>query len=200
MKTQFLIFGAGGHGRSLHHVIGDIQSGNAVHAFVESNHYFDNPAAERVIMGTQVIPEQLAMKKRELAAVIGIGQMRSPESRRRLLTELMDLGFRLPPIISPHSTVSKHAILSSGAQIMTHAMVGPQVEIGRATIVNSGAQVEHGALVGELCHISTGALVNGDVVIGDEVFVGSGAIIREGVRIASGSFIPMGGVVTEDVK
>ena len=132
-------------------------------------------------------------------ALVTVGQIKSPDARRRLYVLLKDSGARLPAIVSPHAHVSRHAELGEGTIAMHGAVVNASASVGANCIVNSLALIEHDAKVGEHCHIATGARVNGDVVIGAGTFVGSGAVIREGVRIGSGVIIGAGSLVLADV-
>ncbi len=133
------------------------------------------------------------------AALVAVGQLRTPELRIRLFDHLSSLGYFLPDIISPLAHVSSTSVIGTGAIIMHGANVNAGAQVGANCIINTRALLEHGVIVGNHCHISTAAVVNGDVVIGEGSFVGSGAVIREGIRIGRHCVIGMGALVRHDV-
>jgi len=193
--TPLLLVGGGGHCRSCIDVI-------------ESERRFRVAGiVDAIKCGTEILGYPVLGSDADLGrlladcpeALVTVGQIKSPGTRRRLFAMLKDLGARLPVVVSPGAHVSRHARIGEGTIIMHGAVVNAAAAIGANCIVNSMALVEHDATIGEHCHVATGALVNGGVVIGAGTFVGSGAVIREGARIGAGVIIGAGVVVLNDV-
>ena len=133
------------------------------------------------------------------SALVTVGQVKSPTTRRILHDLLVSLGADLPVIISPSSYVSSHASVGEGTIVMHGAIVNARASIGRNCIVNSQSLIEHDAVVMDHCHISTGARINGGTEVGSRSFVGSGAVLREGVRVGSDCVIGAGAIVVKDL-
>lgn len=125
-------------------------------------------------------------------ALVGIGQIHSPDRRVAFYRMLLDQDFNLPVIVSPMAYVSPHAHVGAGAIIMHGAIVNAGAVIGKNCIINSRTLIEHGARVGNHCHIATGAVLNGDAEVGEGSFVGSTTVVREGVVLGRQCVVGMG--------
>ncbi len=132
-------------------------------------------------------------------ALVTVGQIKSPETRRRLFGLLTHQGAYLPMIQSPSAYRSRHATLGEGCILMHASLINANARIGANCIINSQALIEHDAETADHCHISTGARVNGGVRIAQGCFIGSGAILKQGIEIGAGSVIGAGCVVLKDV-
>lgn len=133
------------------------------------------------------------------AALVTIGQIKSPAARIRAFDSARAVGVELPVIVSPRAHVSRQAQLGVGTLVMHGAVVNAGAFVGENVILNSMSLVEHGVTICNHCHISTGARVNGDVAIGEGCFIGSGAVLKNGIAIGAGSVIGAGTVVLGDV-
>lgn len=132
-------------------------------------------------------------------AFIGIGQMHNPDSRKSIYSNLVNLGFQIPTIISNHAIVSKYAKIGSGSIVMNGSIVNVDSRVGQNVILNTGALIDHDAIIGDHCHISTKVIVNGGSKIKQGTFVGSGTVVRNGIEIGENSFVAMGCVITESL-
>jgi len=133
------------------------------------------------------------------AALVTVGQIKSPAIRKMLHDLLVELDASLPVIISPASYVSRHSSIGDGTIVMHGAIVNALASVGRNCIINSQALIEHDAVIGNHCHISTGARVNGTAEVGAGTFIGSGAVVREGVRIGKNCVVGAGAIVLDDL-
>jgi sugar O-acyltransferase (sialic acid O-acetyltransferase NeuD family) len=125
-------------------------------------------------------------------AFIAVGQILSPDKRIYLYQQAINLGFRLPTIISPSAYVSRHASVGAGSIVMHGAIVNAGAKVGENCIINTRSLIEHDAIVEDHCHISSGAILNGDVKISTGCFVGSGCIVKEGVSLGENCVVGMG--------
>jgi sugar O-acyltransferase (sialic acid O-acetyltransferase NeuD family) len=128
-------------------------------------------------------------------ALITIGQIKTPSARIKLFNKLLQLGFKLPTIVSPRAYISKHSSIGIGSVIMHDAIISAGAVIGDNCIINTKAIVEHGSKIGNHCHISTNSVINGEVVVGDGSFIGSGSVTKEGIKINDNFFAKAGSVV-----
>jgi len=132
-------------------------------------------------------------------ALIGIGQIKNPNSRISAFKLLKENGFNLPTIISESSFLSSHSELGEGVVVLRNCIVNRDAKIGSNTIINNMALIEHDVTIGNNCHVSTGALVNGGVEIGNNCFIGSGSVIRQGIKIKDDSFIQANSFIQTDL-
>ena len=193
MKRESLILiGAGGHARACIDVIercGDYRIAGLVAAPGEVGSVYCGHA---VIASDDGLAQLRTLHD---LAFIGVGQIRSPQSRIRLFGRLLELGFQLPTLVAPSAYVSPRATIGPGSIVMHGAIVNAGARIGSNCIINSRALVEHDVCIGDHCHLSTGAILNGEVVLGDGSFVGSASVVKEGISIPAGSLFGMGSVV-----
>lgn len=126
---------------------------------------------------------------------IAIGQLKSSDLRQALYRRLVELGAKVPTIISPSAYVSKHAKVGQGTVVFHSAIVNAGVVVGDNCIINTGALVEHDALLHDHVHVATHAVVNGEVIIGSGALVGSGSVLLQQVVIGNNVVIGAGSTV-----
>lgn len=194
-KPDLILIGAGGHARSCIDVIeqhGEFNIAGLVGVQDELN---DRHFGYEVIATDSEFPE---LVEKFQYALVAVGQIRTADNRIRIYREAVRLGFRMPAIVSPSATVSRHAVLGAGTIVMHGAIINAGVEVGDNCIINSRALLEHDVKVENHCHISTGAILNGSAKIGRGSFVGSGSVVKEGVRLGKGCIVGMGLSVRHD--
>jgi sugar O-acyltransferase (sialic acid O-acetyltransferase NeuD family) len=191
-----LLVGGGGHCHSCIDVI-EVEGSFAIQGIVEQS---GEPPVQ--VLGYPVVgvdADLAHLLESTPAALVTVGQVKSPTARMILHDLLMSLGADLPVIISPWSHVSTHASVGEGTIVTHGAIVNALASVGRNCIVNSQSLIEHDAVVMDHCHISTGARINGRAEVGPRSFIGSGAVLREGVRVGSDCVIGAGATVVEDL-
>jgi sugar O-acyltransferase (sialic acid O-acetyltransferase NeuD family) len=193
---NILVVGAGGHALSCLDVIESQGKYRIIGLVGKEEEVGREVGCYRVITGDETLEACMKLSGNFL---IGVGQIKTAETRKRLFEEIQGLGGKFPVIVSSKAFVSPKAEVMAGTIVHHGAIVNAGAKIGANCIINSGALVEHGVTIGDHCHIATGALVNGDVEIGSESFVGSGAVLRQGIRIGSNSMIGMGAIVKTDL-
>jgi len=194
-NPPILLVGAGGHARACIDVIQSVGEYDIVGLVGLPNE------VGRDVLGYRVIGADgdLGALREECAhAIVGIGQIKTPEPRARLFSLLNKHGFRLPRIISPMAYVSSQATLGKGTVVMHGAIINTLARIGDNCIVNSQALVEHDTEIGDHCHVSTAAAVNSGVRVGEGTFIGSNTSVRQGTCIGQHCVIGMGQRVLKD--
>lgn len=195
MKPLLLI-GGGGHCLACIDVI-ESNSGFSVAGIVERDAESAKALLSYPVLGTDNELDKLL--KFNPAALITVGQIKSPANRIRIFTRLKNLGAEMPCVVSSKAYISRYAQLAAGTIIMHSAVVNASASIGENCIINSQALIEHGSIIEAHCHISTGVKLNGDVHIESGCFVGSGTVVREGVHIGANSIIQAGSIILHDV-
>jgi len=195
-RPSLLIAGAGGHARACLDVIEHLGA-FAVAGFTGLAEEVGREVQGIPVLGTD---EQLgALRHRCTHALVGVGQVGSPDLRIELFTRLRLAGYTLSVILAPTGYVARSAVIGAGSIVMPGAVVNAGAKIGENCIVNSHALVEHDAVIEDHCHVSTGAIVNGGARIGRGTFIGSGSVIREGITLGNRCVIGMGARVRHHV-
>lgn len=196
MKQSIVLIGGGGHCRSCVEII------EAAGCFTIAGVIDAAVPAGQTAAGYPVLGDDSCLQEAIRAhanVLITVGQIRSPETRKRLFAQAKRLGAALPVVISPHAIVSSRAVVREGAIVMHRAVVNAHAQIGANTIINTGAIVEHDSLIEDHCHISTGAIINGGCSIGAGSFIGSGAVLAECVTVPRDTIIAAGSVVLKSL-
>ena len=194
-RIDLLVLGAGGHAAACIDVI-EQHGGYNIVGLVGAAAEVGKRHLGYEVLGTE---EQLpALFERCPRALIGVGQIKTPDVRIRLFELLQRLQFSLPSIVSPRAHVSRHASLGAGSIVMHGAVVNAGARVGANCIVNSLALVEHDVVVGDHCHVATGAIINGGASLGAGTFLGSRSTIRQQLQIGARCVIGMGQAVLTD--
>ncbi|MBK1621602.1 acetyltransferase [Lamprobacter modestohalophilus] len=189
--TPLLLLGGGGHCRACIDVI-EAEARYQIVGIVQPPTEGTEAVLGYPILGSDDdLPALLAKTPN---ALVTVGQIKSPGTRRRLFNLLKHHGAKLPVIQSPTAYCSRHATLGEGSLLMHACLINANARIGANCIINSQALIEHDAEIGDHCHIATGARVNGGVLIGEGTFIGSGAILKQGISIGAGAIIGAGQV------
>jgi len=193
--TPILLVGAGGHARACIDVIEQSNRFTIVGLIGTPDE------VGGLVLGYSIVGSDDDLGARAStagAAIVAIGQIKTPEPRIRVFGLLKLSGCDLPVIISPLAYVSRHSFVGEGSIVMHGAVVNAGARIGRNCIVNSNALVEHDCDVADDCHIATSAAVNSGVRIGAGTFIGSNSSVRQGAQIGERCVIGMGQRVLTD--
>jgi sugar O-acyltransferase (sialic acid O-acetyltransferase NeuD family) len=192
---SILLVGAGGHARACIDVI-EHEGRFTVGGLIGLSAEVGTRILGYPVLGTD--DDLAALRQDHFAALITVGQIKTPDPRIRLSGLLIRFGYTLPAIVSPRAYVSAHATVGAGTIVMHGAVVNASAEIGRHCIINSQSLVEHDAVIADHCHIATAAAINSGVRIGVGTFIGSGTCVRQGLTIGERCVIGMGQRVLAD--
>ena len=196
-ENRILIYGAGGHGRSLADMILTLGT-YEIMGFLD-----DGYEPGEVIFGNKVLGG--AEKLSELAeagvrlAINGVGGIGDLASRLRVYELLRGAGFHCPTVVHPTAFVEASAVLSDGVQIFPFAYVGTDVKVGYGAIINTSAIVSHECNLAPYINLSPGATLAGGVTIEQASLVGMRATINLGVHVGWRARIGNGATVKADV-
>ena len=195
-KTNIVLIGGGGHCKSCIEVIESTEQYTIVGIL-------DLPSEKgKKVLGYEVIGDDSYYQKfndLDYAFIITTGQIKSSQIRKRIFKELEEINATIETIISPTSTVSKHAKIGKGTVILHHCIVNAGANIEENCIINTAAIIEHDVKIGSHSHISTNAIVNGDAKVGRNSFIGSNSCISNGVKIANEIIVGAGSTVIHDL-
>jgi len=190
---KILLIGGGGHCKSVIDII-EQEGQFKVVGIIDKAELFGTTVLGYPVIGEDSDLESLS--KKYTYALITIGQIISPEPRKKLFDIVKKAGYILPSIISPRAYVSRHASIGDGTVVMHDALINANAIIGNNCIINSKALIEHDSKISAHCHISTSVTINGGVTVGSGCFIGSGTTTKESIVIKKNSFIKAGSLVT----
>ena len=175
--TKLLLFGAGGHGRS---VLAALRAQG-----IEVDLFIDSRRSDGQLDGVRVVRDDHLSDFRGDDFIITVGSVRPGPLRRQLFRRAEEAGLR------PWN--------GNGNVILQGAFVNAGSTLGTNVIVNTGAIIEHDCVIGDDVHVAPRAVIGGGTTIGAGSHIGIGATVREGIRIGEQSLVAAGAVVVEDV-
>lgn len=145
MKNNLLILGAGQYGQLAFEIASDMSCFSKID--------FLDDKSELAIGKLSDIER---MNEFYTYAFVALGD---PILRSSLLKRLTDVGYKIATIISKHAYVSSSAEIAVGSMIEPMAVVQSGAQIFEGSIVSSGAVIRHNAIVGKYCHCDCNSVV-----------------------------------------
>lgn len=197
--TAIIVYGGGGHGKSLIDLLRSLKTYRIVGMIDDGL----DPRLQPEIMGVPLLGGAEALPRLyeqgvrlAVNAVGGIGNLRV---RIQVFERLAAAGFACPTLLHPSAVVEPSATLSAGVQVFPLAYIGSQVHIGYGAIINTGAIVSHDCILGDYVNLSPGAILAGEVQVGSAVLIGMGATVNLRTHIGASARIGNGATVKADV-
>ena len=191
---DIIIIGGGGHARSILSSIIRAKTFNPI-GYVDKT--------ENKLMGIDYLGDDFMLDtyiRKTRYAVLGVGQMITPQKRHEIYDAYRMKGFEFPPVISVSAVLSESAKIEEGVFVGENSYIGPNSKIGAMSIINTGALIEHDCSIGSFNHISVNSSLGGGVQTGDNVFIGMGANIVNGIIIGNYSVVGAGSLVMRSIK
>jgi sugar O-acyltransferase (sialic acid O-acetyltransferase NeuD family) len=132
--------------------------------------------------------------------VLGVGQIKTPEVREKLIVKFIKAGFNFPSIISPHAICNESVEIGEGTIIMDGVVINTVTKIGNYCIVNTNSTIEHDCNIGNYVHIAPGSTISGEVEIGSKSFIGAGTILTNAISIPDNCIIGAGSLVRNNIN
>lgn len=197
MKEKIVLFGSGGHAKS---VVDTIERLNIyeIAGFLEvpQKHQF-------VYKGYRVIGVDDDLKTLMEAGIhhafVTVGYMGVNGPRETIYHWIKQCGCRLPSIIDPAANIAQDVQIGEGTYIGKGAVVNAAAQIGRMCILNTGSIVEHECVVDDYTHVAVGGVLCGQVSVGKHVLIGANATVIQQLTIGDWAIIGAGSVVLRDV-
>lgn len=187
---KLLVFGAGGHAKSVISVA-LAQHGWDIVGVVTDDH----PIEISEVLGVPVLGgrETLAgIRESDVRfAFVAIGDNQTREEISQLLVEY---GFQLANIIHPTAQVMTDAVLADGILLHAYSLVGAEADIGQGCIIQPYVSVGHESKVGAYAQFCPGARLGGQTITGIFCFMGPNAVIYP--QITLGDHVAIGANTT----
>ncbi len=194
---RILVYGAGGHGRSLVALIRELGT-YEIAGFLDDGYELGEEVCGLKILGGADQLHDLADDGIRMA-VNGVGGIGDLQIRLSVFDKLSKAGFFCPTVIHPTAFIEESASLADGVQVFPFAYVGTEVELGFGTIINTGAIVSHNCQLGQYVNLSPGATLAGGVIVDEGALVGMRATVNLYVHIGRRARIGNGATVKADV-
>jgi sugar O-acyltransferase (sialic acid O-acetyltransferase NeuD family) len=196
-STALLIYGAGGHGKTLVELV------KSMHTYHIAGLIDDHIEPGTLVLGVPVLGNADVLEecyRRGLRlAVNGVGGIGNAGIRVKVFEILAAHQFVCPAIVHPTAWVEDSAVLDAGVQVLAHAYVGTEAHVGLGTVLNVGVCFSHDVVVGKVTNFSPGAMLGGNVMVGDFTQVGMNATINLGVKVGNRVRIGNGATVKTDL-
>lgn len=184
-----IIFGAGGHTRSLINVLE--RSGIDILGVFDDSY---EPGTEELISGYP-LTGKFEDADEKMGIVLGIGSNRL---REEFFKKYSGRVYR-DNIIHPDAIIEKRVTLGQSSHIFARVFLNNEAWVGDNVILNSGCIIEHEAVIGSHTHVSVGSVICGRAKVGDGCFIGAGSVVNDYVTVTSGVTVGSGSVVIRDI-
>ena len=188
LKKKIIIYGCGGHARSIINIL--LKNGCTNQVILVD----ENAADNEEILGCKVFKNYILDENDTY--IVGIGDNLK---RKKIFCELekfSNMGFS---VIASTAEIGIESIWGMGTVIADKVHVGPCCEIGNNTIINTGSIIEHETVIGNHTHIAVNATICGRCTIGNNVFCGAGSTVIDKIRICDNVTVGAGSVVISDI-
>lgn len=195
--TALIIYGGGGHGKSLIDLVRMLGSYRIVGVIDDALPLGTNIMGVPVLGGADKLDE--LYKNGVRLAVNAVGGIGNVNIRLKIFDRLAAAGFACPTIVHPSAVVEPSATLAAGIQVMPHAYIGSEAVIGYGAIINTGAIVSHECRVGDFVNLAPGSILAGQVQVGTAALVGMGVTVNLQVKIGRQARIGNSAIIKQDV-
>ena len=194
---KIIIIGGGGHAKVLISILKKLSS-------YEITGYTDMTNCGDILgikyLGTdEEIFENKNFEKISLA-VLGIGQIKNFNFRKKIVERYLANGYNFPAIISPDAIINEDVKIGNGTVLMDWVIINSGTEVKDFSIINTGVIVEHDCTIGSYTHLAPGTVLSGTVNVGNNTLLGTGSVVINNIDITNEVIIPAGSVVRKDVE
>jgi sugar O-acyltransferase (sialic acid O-acetyltransferase NeuD family) len=186
-KPHILIFGGGGHAKTLIDMIRTLNT-YSIAGIVDDGIPAGGMILGVPVLGSRDVLSQIFSQGVRLA-VNAVGGINDINARVKVFDLLEKHLFGLPSLIHPQAVVEPSAQIGEGVQVFANAYIGSDAVLQDKCMVNTGAVVSHDCEIGKFTHIAPGALLAGHVHVGEKTLVGMGASTNISVVIGSNARI-----------
>ena len=195
MTETLYIFGAGGFGREIAWLAGDVRGSTTDVVFlVDDAQYLTGPVDDievRLVDDVEGPGEY----------VVAVGDA---VLRRRAAAALDLRGLRATALVHPRTEHSSRVVFGPGSVVAVGTLMSTNIVLGAHVHLNS-CTIGHDVVLGDFVTISPGVNVSGNVVIERDAFIGTGANVIAGTPdrplvIGAGAVVAAGATVIRAVE
>lgn len=194
-STLTVIFGAGGHGKSVADAF-ELQMPGCLDGFIDD----DESLADTCVNGYPVLGNQewfwRQVEQRQVRAVLGVG---NAQVRRRFLQLCRSHGAEVLTVVHPSAVIAATATIEPAVVILARAIVNASARIGTGAIIGTGSIIEHDVQIEEFALIGPNVVTGGTVTIGAGATIGVSVLALPGVRVGDNAVVGAGSTICRDI-
>lgn len=190
-----IVVGGGGHAKVLISVIKKMSSFTLL-GYTDTTD--KGPILSAEYLGSDEILADFYKRGAVRYAALGVGAISTMNGRRKIINNILSIGYAFPPIISPNAIVHDSVQIGSGTMVFDGSIINAGALVGDFSIINTGVILEHDCSVGDYVHIAPGAIVCGGSAIGNNSMIGAGSTVIHSVSISADTMIGGGSVVVKN--
>lgn len=195
MKNNIVIAGGGGHAKVVISIVRKLEQFEILgYTDIKNN----GSILGAPYLGKDDTLQRIIIDQPGCSAAIGVGMINVNNERERIYKNLKEIGFKLPPIISPYSVINEEVDIDDGSVVMDGVVVNTGTKVGKCCILNTNSTIEHDCMISDFTHISPGAVINGGVKIGKHCLIGAGASVRQYLSITDFCLIGAGASIVKN--
>ena len=180
-KEKLLLVGAGGFGR----MVAEQAMLQYDCAFVDDGQPVGTEICGIPVLGSLAnLPE---LRKEYGLLVVGIG---NNKFRAQVYENAKALGYGVPNIVAPSSSISPYAKLGCGCVVLQNACVQNGASVGNGVLLNAGTEIHCDATVGDYALIYTNSVIRTGSTVGDFARIGSNCTSCNNVTVPDSADIP----------
>lgn len=189
LENEIVIFGCGGHARSIVNVIRKTYEKKTI-VLVD-----ENVEMGEIILGCNTERRHDLCEKEAFIVAVG-----DNEKRKKIYFELKEKQKgHCVSIVASSSSIGANVEIGQGTFVAENTYLGPLVKVGNNTIINTGSIIEHETVIGDHSHVAPNATVCGRTKLGNNVFCGAGSTIIDNISICDDVVIGAGAVVIGNI-
>ena len=128
------------------------------------------------------------------------GNLRFTIKKKEIVSNLINLGFSFPKLISPNAEIDETAEIGQGVVIFDRSYIDFGVKIGDYSVINMNTTIGHDTRIGNFVTISPETITGGGSEIGNFTFIGMNTTVLPYIKINKECIIGAGSVVTKDIN
>lgn len=136
----------------------------------------------------------------EFLAFIGIPASDMNRLRKRLYTEVKEMGYKFASYISSHAFIWHNAEIGENTFIFENNVVQPFTKIGNNCILWSGNHIGHRTVIHDHCFLSSHVVVSGYCDVGSGSFLGVNSTLNDNIKIGEYCLVGSGAQVVKDTE
>jgi sugar O-acyltransferase (sialic acid O-acetyltransferase NeuD family) len=195
LKNKIVIAGGGGHAKVVISIIRKLEQFEIL-GYTDRNN--NGSILGAPYLGNDDSLHRIIVDQPGCSAAIGVGMISVNNEREKIFNNLKEMGFKLPPIISPYSVINEEVGIDEGSVVMDGVVVNTGTKVGKCCILNTNSTIEHDCEISDFTHISSGAVLGGGVKIGKHCLIGAGATVRHYVSVADFCLIGAGASIVKN--
>ncbi|MBI4776374.1 MAG: NeuD/PglB/VioB family sugar acetyltransferase [Deltaproteobacteria bacterium] len=192
---DIIVYGAGGHGRTVIDVIED-QDLYRIAGVLD-----DDENSADTLLGYPVIVDQKEKEETIRRVFGGIVAIADGRIRSRIVSNIESISpkFNFVDAIHPAASISRHAEIGQGAVIMFGVRIGVDVTIGNHCILCPSSLISHENALGDYVFVGPAVSCSGRVSIGAHAYILSGSVVINNTLIGHHTVVGSASNVVNDL-